>query len=334
MFVLRKDSEKYYINIAVSAVLTILVTRIYLEIFNYPMIANDVLHLAHLLWGGLFLFVGGIFLLVFKDKKMKAFSSFLIGIGWGLFLDEIGKFITMDNDYFFRPAAPLIYLFSLLSFVPFYFLYKKKRFDEKEKLYSVFEKFEEIIENDFDPDEKKEALDDLDSIVKSKAEKEIKDLAKDLALIIRKKEITTEINNVPTYYKIASFLKKEFRKSVKKSWVFYFVVFSLFISALISSAILGVNVGLYSINIDSLFLDQGFPLYIAILGMRTFVSLLLIFFIFRVKNRASKRFNFLSRVLVVFLVVFVDTLFMYFHQFGGFFIVGYDLFIYLFLLFL
>jgi hypothetical protein len=40
---------------------------------------------------------------------MLMVSAIAGGVGVGLFIDEIGKFLTETNDYFFAPAAPLIY---------------------------------------------------------------------------------------------------------------------------------------------------------------------------------------------------------------------------------
>jgi hypothetical protein len=42
-------------------------------------------------------------------------AALLSGVGLGLFIDEVGKFITSNNNYFFPLAAPIIYLAFLLT---------------------------------------------------------------------------------------------------------------------------------------------------------------------------------------------------------------------------
>lgn len=101
----------------VSGVVTILATRAYLSVTNYPQISSESLHIAHVLFGGIFLVVA-LLLAILSDRPNKLFVALLGGIGFGLFIDEVGKFVTKDNDYFYEPAVGIMYIcFLLIWFV-------------------------------------------------------------------------------------------------------------------------------------------------------------------------------------------------------------------------
>lgn len=95
-----------------SSVLTILGIRIFLEITGYPQIGNGNLHVAHMLWGGLALTGVGLYLLL-SEQPHRYLSALVSGVGFGFFIDEVGKFVTSDNNYFFKPSAFLIYIIIL-----------------------------------------------------------------------------------------------------------------------------------------------------------------------------------------------------------------------------
>lgn len=95
-------------------VLTVLVTRGLLALTGFPQLGGDGLHIAHVLWGGLLMAVAVVAALSWAGPVVRPLAALVGGVGFGLFIDEIGKFVTSDNDYFFEPTASLIYVVVVL----------------------------------------------------------------------------------------------------------------------------------------------------------------------------------------------------------------------------
>ncbi|GAB3254987.1 hypothetical protein GCM10027456_31390 [Kineosporia babensis] len=107
-------SEKasvHLITFVVAAVSTILITRAYLALTGYPKIGGDSgLHVAHVLPGGLLMLASIVLSFSYVGRGPRPIAALLGGVGFGLFIDEVGKFVTADNNYFFEPAAAIIYV--------------------------------------------------------------------------------------------------------------------------------------------------------------------------------------------------------------------------------
>lgn len=95
-----------------TGVATVLLTRWLLARTGYPKLGGHGtgLHIAHMLWGGLLMTAGLVVLLVFLGRRVRLWGSVTGGVGFGLFIDEIGKVVSDGGGYLYRPAAGLIYL--------------------------------------------------------------------------------------------------------------------------------------------------------------------------------------------------------------------------------
>lgn len=103
----------------VTAVAAILISRGFLAAAGYPKIAPGGLHIAHMLWGGFLMLAALVMVFRYWNPSVRRFAAFTGGAGFGLFIDELGKFITQDNDYFYRPAVAMIYVIFVLLFLLF-----------------------------------------------------------------------------------------------------------------------------------------------------------------------------------------------------------------------
>jgi hypothetical protein len=150
----KRDSAENYLLISLSTfAITVIVTRLFLELTGYPQLGNGVLHFAHALWGGLLLVIAVMLPLILENRWVYNVSAILSGIGIGLFIDEVGKFITQENDYFFPPAAPLIYGFFLLLVLLYLFLRGTGKRNPRNEIYWALDDMRELIDNNLDSQE-------------------------------------------------------------------------------------------------------------------------------------------------------------------------------------
>ena len=107
---IRRARTGFLEGFLITAVLTVLGLRVYLAAAHYPQLGGNGLHIAHVLWGGLAMAIAIGILLALLTWRAHWVAAAVGGAGLGLFIDELGKFLTSDNNYFFKPAPALIYV--------------------------------------------------------------------------------------------------------------------------------------------------------------------------------------------------------------------------------
>lgn len=160
-------------NFLIAAITSLLGVRALLAITGYPQLGSEQLHIAHMLWGGLLMLIALVILLTFLNREAKSLASVVGGLGFGLFIDELGKFITRDNDYFFEPTVAFIYVTFILIFLITRAIDRFITLSPQDYAVNALEVFKDVVIDDLDVQEKQRALlflansDPNDPVVKS-----------------------------------------------------------------------------------------------------------------------------------------------------------------------
>src|SRR3989344_9602961 len=128
------DAGDLFENFLVSAITSLLGIRFYLSLTGFPQVGIGELRIAHMLWGGLLMLIAILLIINFLNKPILRIGAIVGGLGFGLFIDELGKFITRDNNYFFEPTIVLLYIIFVLLFLLARMVEKHQVYTQKEYL--------------------------------------------------------------------------------------------------------------------------------------------------------------------------------------------------------
>jgi len=196
----RQKARNYLLITLLSFALSVSLTRLFLTLTGFPQLGNRELHIAHVLWGGLILFIAALLPLLFTNQWIYTTSAVLSGVGVGLFMDEVGKFITQTNDYFYPPAAPIIYAFFLLVVLIYVDISRRKASDARTEMYYILQDFEEVLDHDLSEEEQKDILSHLDLVLQDTTHSDLANLAQSLKGFVQNKDLEL-VPDTPSFWK-------------------------------------------------------------------------------------------------------------------------------------
>jgi hypothetical protein len=180
----RVDGAASVRLLAVSFGVTVVGTRLYLSLTGWPQIGGGEYHLAHALWGGLLLLLGGIMALLWSNPWVQRATALCAGAGSGLFIDEVGKFITRQNDYFTPLAAPIIYAF-FLGVLGVAVLARRAPLQEPRSLaYTLVVRLKSVVDGPVSPDDRAEMLSEVAALENATAHPDLQELARRLRPVV------------------------------------------------------------------------------------------------------------------------------------------------------
>lgn len=223
----RVGAEQYLLISLVSFANSVILTRLFLQLTGFPLLGTSQLHIAHVLWGGMLLFIAALLPLIFANRWILNTSAIIGGVGMGLFIDEVGKFITQSNDYFYPPAASIIYAFFVLTVFLYLNVRRSYASNTRSNFYQVLTELEEILDHDLDPDEKARLESRLSNIILSNQDDNLQHLAIALVEYLKNEQIDLVEPKTTAIQRRWNYLMGLIRKTITRARLKTFLILIL-----------------------------------------------------------------------------------------------------------
>jgi hypothetical protein len=239
----------------VTAVASVLAIRAFLDITGYPKVGGEGLHIAHVLVGGVFMLISIILLLSFIDRSTSLLAAVFGGFGFGAFIDELGKFVTSDNNYFFQPTIALIYVVFIVIYLVVRSLNKASLFTEQEQLINAIEIAKYAV------------IDEMSVVDRQRSLELLKGCDQSDPIVKLLRDMLATIGNLPpkkqgAYTRIRESFARAYKNLIAKPWftgavMGFFIIYSAF-AFLITLAIFGLKIteALTQTSFDDLGLNE------------------------------------------------------------------------------
>ncbi len=321
----QADADDLILLMLLSFAASVVVTRVFLQLTGFPQLGGDSgLHIAHVLWGGLLLFLGTLLPLMFVNRWVYPITAIFSGVGVGLFIDEVGKFITANNDYFYPAAAPIIYGFFLLTVLLYFQMRRRRVNDTRSELYYALAELTEAIDRDLDTLEQARIEQRLRVVKNNAAYPEQAQLAKELLDYLRSDQLRViehrphwlerQINRLSKFE--AQYVTRSLHRAILIVGTFLFGLLALYdpmrVIALVQNSI-DPLAPLLQLNLIRTFNEYGwFALRLALegaVGALLFASAVLLLF------KLERHGVLLGSIGMLFYLLTVNLFVLYFDQF-------------------
>jgi len=103
----------------VCAATAVVLNRVVLIILGYPQVGSRQpggIHISHSIYGGIMMLIAIFAAISFLAPSARWFLAILGGLGFGWYVDELGKYVS-NAGYLFEPALALIYVTFVVLFL-------------------------------------------------------------------------------------------------------------------------------------------------------------------------------------------------------------------------